>query len=292
MIREYITQLSNELNNQYPGILNQDKINRAIEMFENSAKGYDEVVEEIEISKNQMISDYLNNRDESNKVWYYDNAQEDERESRTFSQIKEVQSKVQELLNQYNLKIYISGGSVPYLLQNEDSGRLHDDIDTICKRNDIDKLRQVFIDVGLYNQEWDSKNFSDDGKDYGFEMKIDGVPFGIFPFEYDEDSKTIIQYSADPYMKVCKTKTIPIQEISDYIMTYRGLDGKVYDTMSLEYIKLTKDNAGRPKDVIDSKKIEETGLLRKDIMDRVQMYSEYINTKEGFSLDNNQGRFK
>ena len=30
---------------------------------------------------------------------------------------------------------------------------------------------------------------------------------------------------------------------------------KVYDTMSLDYIKLTKDNAGRPKDIADSKTI-------------------------------------
>ena len=289
MIKDYIVQLSKDLNKKYPGILDQNKIDRAIEMFENSNKDYNETIVEIEKLKEQLISDYLSRQSEQNKLKYYSNAVADERESRTFSQIKNVQSKVQELLKQHGLKIYISGGSVPYLLQNEDSGRLHDDIDTICKKEDIDKLRKVFIDAGLYNPEWDSKNFSEDGEDYGFEMMIDGVPFGIFPFEYDEISKTITQYSADPYIQTCKTKTIPIHEITDYIMSYRGLDGKVYDTMSLEYIKLTKDNAGRPKDIVDSRKIEDTGMLRKEVMDRVQMYSEQVSVRENEFVNNEQG---
>ena len=35
------------------------------------------------------------------------------------------------------------GGIVPYLLLDEDSGRLHDDIDTICKLEDVEKLRKA-----------------------------------------------------------------------------------------------------------------------------------------------------
>ena len=70
---------------------------------------------------------------------------------------------------------------------------------------------------------------------------------------------------------------MPMEELSDYVMTYRGLDGKTYDTMSLEYIKLSKDNAGREKDIIDSKKIEETKLLRNDVMNRISMFNEIKN---------------
>lgn len=287
MVREYIIQIANDLNRTYPGILSQDKVERAIEMFENSGKSYEQVVTEINSLKDQMVNDYQN-REKKHKEIYYSNFAEDERESRTFTQIKEVQLKVQKLLDQYGLKIFIAGGSVPYLLTNEDSGRLHDDIDTICRIEDIDKLRQVFINAGLYNPEWDSKTFSSDGEDYGFEMKIDGVPFGIFPFIYDEENKIITQYSADPYNQTCKTKTIPIEEITDYIMTYRGRDGKDYNTMSLEYIKLTKDNAQRPKDIVDSKKIEETGLLRPDVLNRIQMYTEYINTDENPISESNK----
>jgi len=292
MIREYIIQIANNLNRTYPGILPKDKVERAVEMFENSGKSYEQIVTEINSLRDQMVRNYQNRENKRSEIYYYSNAAEDERESRTFAQIKEVQLKVQELLDQYGLKIFIAGGSVPYLLTNEDSGRLHDDIDTICMVEDIDKLRQVFISAGLYNPKWDSKIFSPDGIDYGFEMKIDGVPFGIFPFIYDEKSKTITQYSTDPYNQTCKTKTIPVEEITDYIMTYRGRNGKDYNTMSLEYIKLTKDNARRPKDMADSKKIEEIGLLRQDVLNRIQMYTEYINTDENAMSENNKEKAK
>lgn len=75
-------------------------------------------------------------------------------------------------------------------------------------------------------------------------------------------------------------------------MTYRGRDDKIYNTMSLEYIKLTKDNAQRPKDIADSKRIEETGLLRPDVLNRIQMYTEYINTDENEMSEKNKGKAK
>lgn len=196
---------------------------------------------------------------------------EDKRDSQTFYQIKKVIEKVQKLLEENNLNIHIAGGIVPYLLLDEDSNRLHDDIDTICKLEDIERLREIFKKEGFYIPEWDSKSYSKDGKDYGFEMKIDGVPFGIYPFKYENGS--ITQYSFDPYNKLCKTKVIPIEQLSDYIYTYESRAGKVYDTMSLEYIKLTKDNTKRPKDIIDSEKISEYGI-RTDVMSRIIMYKE------------------
>lgn len=226
----------------------------------------------------QMISQIGNNEENIRnyfieKLTEHNNSNSEiaERESRTFCQIKKVIEKVQKLLKENNLNIYIAGGTVPYLLLNQDSGRLHDDIDTICKLEDIEKLRELFKKEGLYIPEWDSKKHSEGGKDYGFETKIDGVPFGIHPFKYKEG--TITQYSFDPYNKLCKIKTIPIEQLSDYIYTYESRDGKNYNTMSLEYIKLTKDNARRPKDIVDSKKISEYGI-RNNVMSRIIMYKE------------------
>lgn len=212
-----------------------------------------------------------NNKENNNHIYYYTNVEKDKRESRTFSQVKKAIEKVQKILEENNLSIYIGGGTVPYLLLNQESGRLHDDIDTICKLEDIEKLRELFKKEGLYIPEWDSKNHAKAGRDYGFEMKIEGVPFGIYPFEYKDG--TITQYSFDPYSKTCKTKTIPIEQLSDYIYTYKSRDGKTYRTISLEYIKLTKDNTGRPKDIVDSKKISEYGI-RNDVMSRIVMYKE------------------
>lgn len=207
-------------------------------------------------------------------ISYYSNAEKDARESRTFSQIKEVQAKVQSILDTAGLKLYIAGGIVPYLLLNEESNRLHDDIDTVCRIEDMQSLRDVFKMAGLYDPNWDSMTFAKDGKDYGFEVKIDGVPFGIYPFEYKDGEVT--QYSYDPYNHRCKIKNIPVGELSDYVCSYAGNDGRIYDTMSLEMIKLSKERANRPKDIADSNKISQIGI-RPEVQTRIGMYTEIQN---------------
>ncbi len=207
---------------------------------------------------------------------YYHNFEEDERGSRTFKQIKDAYLKVRTLLKEAGLTIYIAGGSVPYLLLNQESGRLHDDIDSVCRMEDMPKLRQLFRQAGLYNPEWDSMTYAKDGMDYGFEMKVDGVPVGIYPFTYKNGELT--QYTYDPYNHHCKIKEFPVQELSDYIVTYTGLDGQSYDAMSLEYIKLSKDKAGRPKDIADSQKISEFGY-RHEVIDRIALPKETQNIR-------------
>ena len=52
--------------------------------------------------------------------------------------------------------------------------------------------------------------------------------------------------------------------------------------MSLEYIKLTKDSSRREKDIIDSQKIEETNMLRSDVMNRIKMYTVIDTEKKDF----------
>ena len=54
MIREYIIQIANNLNRTYPGILPKDKVERAVEMFENSGKSYEQIVTEINSLRDQM----------------------------------------------------------------------------------------------------------------------------------------------------------------------------------------------------------------------------------------------
>lgn len=273
MVEQYIDSLINDINKKYSNLISENMKQRAIEIYTNSDKEYEKIIEELNEMAQQTIKNYLNSIETKKELLRKQEIDKlNERNSRTFEQIKAVQQKVQKLLDEENVKIYISGGSVPYLLMNQDSNRLHDDIDTICSLEDMQKLREVFKNAGLYQEEWDSMTFANDGKDYGFEMKIDGVPFGIYPFKFQNGVLT--QYSYDPYNKQCKIKTLPLEKLSDYVMTYKSVNGNLYDTMSLEFIKMTKDNAGREKDIVDSQKISQTGLLRKDVLDRIEMYTE------------------
>jgi len=198
------------------------------------------------------------------------------RESRSYKQIKKAYTSLSELLTDEKFKVYISGGFAPYLLLNQDSGRLHDDIDTVVRMEDIGYFRKTFQEAGLYNSEYDSQTFAKDGQDYGFEIVINGVPVGIYPFTYKD--KRITQYSYDPYTRHCKIKEIEVEELSDYIMTYEGIDGRQYNTMSMEYIKFSKDKAGRPKDIVDSKRIESYGI-RQDVYGRLKMFNQIQDVK-------------
>jgi hypothetical protein len=217
-----------------------------------------------------MVKDILVEKVNSGDYSYYSNAKENDRESRTFSQIKAAYEKVREVLDREGLTTYICGGSVPYFLLNEDSNRKHDDIDTVCKMEDIDKIREALKRAGLYNPEMDSKTYTGGKDDYGFETIIDGVPVGFCPFEYDGEK--LSQRSYDPYNHSCKIQEMPLESLDYFVTEYESRDGRKFHTMSLEYIKKTKDNTiGRPKDKMDSEAIDRTGLIRKDVLDKIKL---------------------
>lgn len=192
-----------------------------------------------------------------------------ERDSRTFAEVRRAYDHVQHMADEADSKLYVSGGSVPYLILNQDSGRLHDDLDTVCDVADMGKLRQAFQQAGVYDPSWDSLTYARDGLDYGFEAVVDGVPVGIYPFSFVDGRLT--QYSYDPYSHQCKTKEFSLRELSDYVTSYETADGQTCHAMSLEYVKLTKDRAGRDKDIQDSAKIVETDLLRPEVLARIKI---------------------
>jgi len=178
---------------------------------------------------------------------------------------------LQEILGKAKDNIYLAGGTVPYFLANQDSERFHDDIDTICSVHNIGKLREILKNTEYYKPEWDSLNTAKDGIDYGFEIQISGIPVGIYPFLYENGKLT--QYTYDPYTRQCKVKSFTLENLSYYIMSYKSKDDKTYNTMSLEYIKKSKDMIGRPKDLTDSKKIDELCLIRPDVLRKIEIPS-------------------
>lgn len=190
----------------------------------------------------------------------------------SFKQVKSTLSKLNEILKKTNLKLFIAGGTVPYLLLNQDSKRMHSDIDTICFKKDIDKIRKVLKKTEYYIPTWDSLNIVKDGKDYGLELLVDNVPVGIYPFNYENNLLT--QYTYNPHDQTCKIKQIKLDDLKDYIFTYTSKNGDIYNTMSLEFIKKSKECRGHKKDVADLKKILETGLIRPNILNRINEIKE------------------
>lgn len=286
MIEKYIIQSAERLNLQYPNILPEDSIKRGIEMFQDLPDEYDVIFFKIDEMIERIIENYLRMKEEE-KNKFSQGVDQNDRESRTFSEIKQSYEIMQSVLQRDGLKIFVSGGTVPYLLLDQESNRLHDDIDTVCRMEDMQLLRQAFKNAGFYDPEWDSINYSKDGRDYGFEIKIEGVPIGIYPFTYKDGQ--LVQYSYDPYNHSCKIKQITLHELSDYICSYIGVNGNTYYTMSLEYIKKTKDRTGRTKDIQDSAKISEIGI-RREVLDRITLPKEIQNVAAEELNNDDDGR--
>ena len=74
--------------------------------------------------------------------------------------------------------LILAGGIVPYLIFNQNSNRLHSDIDFICKIEDIDKIKDIFTSYGYYEREFDSLNILK--KDNYLDFIIPQLYYGFF----------------------------------------------------------------------------------------------------------------
>lgn len=186
-------------------------------------------------------------------------------------------------------KIYISGGIVPWLVSNTDSGRQHGDIDLICSQEDMELVRKCLKERNLYNEELDSLNYEQDGEkvDYGIDTYIRGVPVGFYPFEYRDG--VIIQRSFSPEFvdgkRDLKVKKITGISLEDYIAETKLDNGNSIGINTLEIIKATKSMVLRGKDITDIRQIDKIGINR-ERYDRVlnsvvNMYSTLEERKKG-----------
>jgi hypothetical protein len=272
-ITEYIKKIVSKANSRYPNLISEEAMQQAINFYVSRSERYDVLTEEI----NEKINEQIKQEQRRQEM-----VAKNDKNSRPFSQIKNAIDKVNAILSKHRLKVYISGGAVPYLLLNTDSNRLHNDIDSVCHLSQMSMIRKTLTAEGLYIPQWDSLNNAKDGIDYGFEIRVDGVPFGVFPYTIDPDG-LITQYSYNPFTTECKVKILKVQKLSDYVMSYKSKSGRIYSTVSLEYIKKTKDYSGRAKDRHDSEVIKKIGLVRNDVYERVEMYQE-IQKLKGKSL--------
>ena len=70
LVKQYITECGIELNNKYPGIVDDNKINRAIAMFTNSEKSLEELKEQINELISEMIKNYNRSKDDKQELHY------------------------------------------------------------------------------------------------------------------------------------------------------------------------------------------------------------------------------
>ncbi len=236
--QEEILTLINTLATKYVGITDED-IEKAIHRYMNDNRSIDIISNELIEIANITSKEAL--RKEAEKM------QEEPREKFDFNDIVNALDTI--LNTSEGNKLIVAGGCVPYILMDEDSNRLHDDIDLICKEENISDVRSAFQKLGMYKSDWDSRKHTDDDKDYGFEFEIDGLPIGVYPYSVVEEG--IVQRSFDPYTKECKTSLFPNMKEEDFVKPYKSRDGRIYKTLSLEVLARTKMEVNREKDMHD-----------------------------------------
>lgn len=185
----------------------------------------------------------------------------------TYNQVIEVYHKI-EKMNKTKAKLYLSGGIIPYVLLNEDSGRRHSNLDLLCSKDDARMIREVFRKNDLYEPKRDSLTYTVNNIDYGFQIVIDKVKVNISIFEEKEDG--IIEYSFDCHKRIGRIKNINAKS-TDYIVPYVSSDNKKYRALSLEFLIANKLLLNRDKDKKDIKKIKECNGISEEKIKKIPL---------------------
>mgnify|MGYP000008943601 CR=1 FL=1 len=186
-----------------------------------------------------------------------------------YSKIKDIILKLnsEELLKE---KLYIVGGTVPYLISNTMSNREHSDIDIIVAANDMNVVREYLKNNNLYIKDFDSIMFDYNKNkiDYGIDCIIDGITVNFAPFEIVDNN--IIQKNflskQSSGINALVTVTLNNVKIEDCTTTII-IDQVKIKTYNLEMVRIMKEKSNKPKDVVDIEVIDEYGYDEKKYND-------------------------
>lgn len=185
----------------------------------------------------------------------------------SYKKIIDVYNKVIKM-NKTGVDLYLSGGIVPYILLNEDSERLHANLDLLCSKSNINILRDLFRKKKLYDPKRDSLTYTVNNVDYGFQVIIDDVKVNFYVFEEKENG--IIEYSFDAKKRVGRIKNINAK-LNEYIVPYVSSDNKKYMTLSLEFVIANKLITNTEKDKKDIAKVQECNGISEEKIKKIPL---------------------
>ena len=167
-------------------------------------------------------------------------------------------------------KLYIVGGTVPYLVSNTISDREHSDIDIIVATNNMSDVREYLKKNNLYVKDLDSMMFDYNKNkiDYGIDCVIDGITINFAPFEIFDNTmvqKNFLRKQSNG-INALVTVTLENVKIEDCTTTII-VDQTKIKTYNLEMVRIMKEKSNKPKDVVDIEVIDEYGYDEKKYND-------------------------
>ena len=138
----------------------------------------------------------------------------------------------------------------------EQPRRIIGDVDTHVSMHDMQQVREM-VASNPNKYKIISDTLQATGKEYGFEMLVDGVVVSVFPTIEDERGMVVnnfYQNELENSMELVSTIFYGIDEKNEIeTINVNGIGVRI---MSPEFTYITKGIAGRPKDIEDMKVLE------------------------------------
>ena len=278
LIIDYIRNISDQLNQQYSGIMNRDRYNRALEMFKDSELPYEEVVNQINALARQVVQSYT-----------------EEREKRFNPELvkqnhEEIYGKLEILvkkLNEKGIDYQLAGALCAYIKYGVESNRTHDDIDINLNEADMGKFKEVCEEMGLqfHDNRLTTPRVLKNGipaGDHEVLATLDGSDFhiGAFCFERKPDGKIVNKgYYHDENGQVYTRDDIMNPELANEIFGREQVDfrGQKLTITPSEYVYRLKNYTKKDKDLADIMFME--SRIDKDKLERISELSKLSRTE-------------
>ena len=271
-ISEYIVNISSRMNEQYNGIMSDEKIQRAIDMFSNSNLSYEEIVEQINKLASQVIKRYV---EEKEKRFNPELVKENH---------KEIYDKLEILikkLNERGVDYQLAGALCAYVKYGVESSRTHDDIDINLNESDMNKFREVCEEMGLqfHDNRMTTPRVLKNGipaGDHEVLATLDGSDFhiGAFCFERKPDGTVINKgYYHDDSGQIYTRDEVISPRLAEEIFGREEVDfrGQKLVITPPEFVYRLKNYTKKDKDLVDIMFME--GRIDKSKLERISELS-------------------
>lgn len=258
MVENYIMTISEQINKQYNGLMSNEKISRAIEMFRNSDDSYEEIVKKINSLAQTVIANY---NEEQRKR--FDPKLVKSNHTEIYDKLEMLVKK----LNEAQIDYQLAGALCAYIKYGVESSRTHDDIDINLNEDDIVKFKKICEEMGLHFQDnrLNSPRVLKNGIPAGEHEVIatlDGSDFhiGAFCFERKLDGTIINKgYYHDENNSPCCRCDIISPELANEIFGREEVDfrGQKLFITPPEYVYKLKSYTKKDKDLADIMFMEE-----------------------------------
>ena len=274
LIIDYIKNITEQLNQQYSGMINSDEYNRAIEMFKNSELSYEEVVNQINELAKQTVQNYKN---ESEKRFNPKFVKQNHEEIYTTLEI------LVKKLNERGVDYQLAGALCAYIKYGVESNRTHDDIDINLNEVDINKFKEICEEMGLqfHDNRLTTSRVLKNGIPVGTHevlATLDGSDFyiGVFCFERKNDGTIVNKgYYHDENGQVYTRDDIISSALANEIFGREQVDfrGQKLTITPPEYVYKLKSYTKKDKDLVDIEFMK--SRIDKDKLERIDKLSKF-----------------